>query len=36
MHGALKAFSWLVLALMASAFVYASYIAVANWSGIGV
>lgn len=36
MLGALKAFAWLVLALMALALLYASYIAIVNWSGIGV
>ncbi len=36
MHGALKAFAWLVLALMGVALIYASYIAITNWSGIGV
>lgn len=36
MHGALKAFAWLVLGMMALAVLYAAYIAITNWSGIGV
>ena len=36
MHAGLKAFSYLVLVLMAVAIVYASYISVKYWTGISV
>ena len=36
MHGSLKAFSYLVLGLMASAIVYGACIAVTYWAGISV
>ena len=36
MHGALKAFSYVVLLLMAVGIAYASYIAVSYWTGISV
>lgn len=35
-HAGLKAFSYLVLVLMAVAIVYASYISVKYWTGISV
>ena len=35
-HAALKAFSFVVLALMATGIVYAGYISVTYWTGIGV
>jgi hypothetical protein len=36
MHGSLKAFSFVVLALMVVGVVYASYIGITYWTGIGV
>lgn len=36
MHGALKAFSYVVLVLMAVGIVYASYIGIKYWTGISV
>ena len=36
MHGSLKAFSFVVLVLMAAGVVYASYIGITYWSGIAV
>lgn len=36
MHGALKAFSYVVLVLMAIGIVYASYIGIKYWTGISV
>lgn len=36
MHGALKIFSYVVLLLMAVAMLYAGYISIDNWSGVGV
>ena len=35
-HGALKAFSYVVLVLMFLAIVYGSYIGIKYWSGISV
>jgi len=35
-HAALRLFSFIVLALMASGIAYASYIGLTYWSGIGV
>ena len=35
-HAGLKAFSYVVLVLMATAIVYASYISVKYWTGISV
>jgi hypothetical protein len=35
-HGALKAFSYVVLVLMAVGIVYASYIGIKYWTGISV
>ena len=35
-HGALKAFSYVVLGLMFLAIVFASYIAIKYWTGISV
>ena len=35
-HGPLKAFAIVVLALMLVALLYATYISIANWGGIGV
>ena len=32
----LKIVNWLVLVLMLAAILYASYISISNWSGIGV
>ena len=36
MHRPLKLFSYLVVLLMVVAILYAGYIAISNWSGIGV
>lgn len=36
MHGALKAFSYVVLVLMVAGIVYATYIAIKYWTGISV
>ncbi len=36
MHGALKAFSYVVLVLMTVGIVYASYISIKYWTGISV
>lgn len=36
MHAALRLFSHVVLALMAAGIVYASYIGLTYWTGIGV
>ncbi len=36
MHEALKAFSYVVLVLMAVGIVYASYISIKYWTGISV
>ena len=36
MHGALKAFSYVVLVLMAGGIVYASFIGIKYWTGISV
>jgi hypothetical protein len=36
MHGGLKAFSYVVLVLMAVGIVYASYISIKYWTGISV
>ena len=36
MHGPLKLVSYLIVLLMALAVLYAAYIAVTYWSGIGV
>lgn len=36
MHGALKAFSYVVLVLMATGIVYASCIGIKYWTGISV
>lgn len=35
-HGALKAVSYVVMALMVVAVIYAAYISVTHWHGIGV
>lgn len=34
--GGLKAFGWVVVALMLASIAYAAYISVRYWSGIGV
>ncbi len=36
MHKSLRLFSYVVLALMGSGIVYASYIGLTYWTGIGV
>ena len=36
MHGSLKAVSAVVIALMVAALLYAAYISIRYWSGIGV
>ncbi len=36
MHGSLKAIAFVVLALLVIAALYAGYMSLANWHGIGV